>query len=545
MIRKGSELVTKLVQWSWRRIPAYPILFGLFAVLSLLSANIGQISISDSYRSLVLASILGLVMFGASWLLTRERHSAGLLAFAIMLVFFSYGHVYSSLERVHILGIQLGRHRYMIPTSLALLTGAAAFAFRRKSRLAEWTPSVNLVVGLAVIMPVVSLFYQNLRHGLVEPAIAPVEVQHPSLAKAVSGEAPDIYYIIVDTYERSDNLKKFYGYDNSDFESFLQQNGFYIAGRSQANFLFTHLSMTSSLNMNYMQTLFPNYSSGDKLPIRNNLVREQLESIGYKTVGFATGWDATEWFDSDYFYAPNMGAFAELQETKALNRFEGILIETTALQVFVDWGSLNATPVGAYIRERLADPFHIQRSVVLAEFDHLQQVPRIPGPKFVFVHILPPHGPHLFGPNGEEVEHTGAFTLLSGLEDKGQLYDKEYLDELTYVNKRLEEDIDIIINTSRRPVVIILQSDHGSGHGLDWSHPTEGTVTSRIGIMNAYYVPEQCKQRLYPSITPVNSFRLLFNCEFGLSMELLPDRTYYGYDTYVPVDELLRSLAGN
>jgi hypothetical protein len=47
-----------------------------------------------------------------------------------------------------------------------------------------------------------------------------------------------------------------------------------------------------------------------------------------------------------------------------------------------------------------------------------------------------------------------------------------------------------------------------------------------MGILNAYYFPE-AKPNLYPSITPVNSFRLLFDTYFGADYKLLDDVSYY------------------
>ncbi len=45
-------------------------------------------------------------------------------------------------------------------------------------------------------------------------------------------------------------------------------------------------------------------------------------------------------------------------------------------------------------------------------------------------------------------------------------------------------------------------------------------------ILNAYYLPGVDKDILYPSITPVNSFRLIFNLYFDTNFELLPDENY-------------------
>jgi hypothetical protein len=45
--------------------------------------------------------------------------------------------------------------------------------------------------------------------------------------------------------------------------------------------------------------------------------------------------------------------------------------------------------------------------------------------------------------------------------------------------------------------------------------------------LNAYYFPDQDYRALYPSITPVNSFRVVFNQYFDADVELLEDKNYY------------------
>ena len=68
-----------------------------------------------------------------------------------------------------------------------------------------------------------------------------------------------------------------------------------------------------------------------------------------------------------------------------------------------------------------------------------------------------------------------------------------------------------------------------------------------MGILNAYYFPDADKSVLYPSITPVNTFRLLFNIYFDGNLELLPDKNYayeeggYLYKFLDITDKLKRS----
>jgi hypothetical protein len=94
-----------------------------------------------------------------------------------------------------------------------------------------------------------------------------------------------------------------------------------------------------------------------------------------------------------------------------------------------------------------------------------------------------------------------------------------------------------ILKISSKPPIIIIQSDEG---------PREKDITAknlrrirnreersrirrtmRYNILNTYYLPGLDDGYLYPHITPVNSFRVVFNKYFGTDFELLEDKYYY------------------
>jgi hypothetical protein len=53
-----------------------------------------------------------------------------------------------------------------------------------------------------------------------------------------------------------------------------------------------------------------------------------------------------------------------------------------------------------------------------------------------------------------------------------------------------------------------------------------------MSIFCAVRAPPAVQERLYPSITPVNMFRVVFSGLFGDHWPLLPDRSFYSvYDT--------------
>ena len=118
------------------------------------------------------------------------------------------------------------------------------------------------------------------------------------------------------------------------------------------------------------------------------------------------------------------------------------------------------------------------------------------------------------------------------------------------MNARVMEIVDAVL--ARNPnSIFVIQGDHGpiSDWRLAGTVPADFDesdwprfVRDRTAILNAYYFPDQeYAGLLYPEITPVNSFRMIFNRTFGSSFELLEDVSYvYTQDAtvYTRVDEV-------
>jgi hypothetical protein len=144
------------------------------------------------------------------------------------------------------------------------------------------------------------------------------------------------------------------------------------------------------------------------------------------------------------------------------------------------------------------------REQILFTLKELSQLPEMPGPKFVFAHIVSPHWPHVFGPNGEKVHERQ--DSISG-----------YRDQVIFINKQIDAVIQAILARSTVPPIIVVQGDHGA--------VIESPII-RMAIFNAYHLPGD-SQQLYEKISPVNTFRLILNQYFGGKFDLLEDKAYY------------------
>jgi hypothetical protein len=93
-----------------------------------------------------------------------------------------------------------------------------------------------------------------------------------------------------------------------------------------------------------------------------------------------------------------------------------------------------------------------------------------------------------------------------------------------------------IIEKSDTPPVIIIQGDHGS---------VIESPKRRMSILNAYYLPKEGDTQLFESISPVNTFRVIFNTYFGGKLPLLEDNAFYSiYDHPYDYTIILNERAG-
>ncbi len=184
------------------------------------------------------------------------------------------------------------------------------------------------------------------------------------------------------------------------------------------------------------------------------------------------------------------------------NEFETILVETTFLRFLMDGNLVIGGDLLKFIYQSGREERYNRIEYLL---DNMIPASQIPGPKFVFIHIPAPHEPYIFSPTGEFIPDREAYV-------------PGYRDQVTYLNSRFLEAVDEILATSEIPPIIILQGDHG---GIE----TQGDFR-RLHILNAYYLPEAAED-LYPAITPVNTFRVIFDNYFGENLGLLPDISYH------------------
>ncbi len=478
--------------------PWYPVAISAYPVLALLSANTGQIHLEAGMRALLVSIAFSGVLYFVLWCFLRQVSKAAFLTTIWLALFFTFGHVYIVLEGKY---TETNYTLWLAAAWIVLFLLALAWMLRSPSTFASSTATLNTI---ALALLVMSLGQMGLKgdprnvHAL-GAGHAPVQ-KDLTLPK----NPPDVYYIILDSYAREDFLKTVYDYDNSEFVAALQERGFYVAPCSQSNYVRTEISLASSLNMMYLPELDDSFTPESiarrKLwdSLKHSAVRHNFESLGYETVNFATGFAWMELDDANLFLSPP-------PFTSGMTEFEGLLLDTTFARYIKDWGWVDPDAVmGQVFRDRFN-----------YVFDTMDDIAKMPGPQFSYIHLLSPHPPFVFDENGNHT-YPADFWNEKGLYPY-DLYQEGYTNQLTYLNKKMLKAVDTILEESDTPPIIIIQGDHGP-----WMQPKD----RHMWILNAYYLPGNT-DKLYPTISPVNTFRLVLNSYFGGRYEMLEDASYF------------------
>ena len=501
-----------------KSIPLHPLIWALFPPLALLGNNISQLSPGDAVRSLMACLVMAVLAWMVFRLLLRDWQRSGVVTTAFLVLFFSYGHVYRVLEDRLVLGINLGRHRFLLVLFALVLVAVIIWALRAREVLRTST-ALNLIGVIALIFPLYQVLSYQVKASVVEDATPgdSLLAEVANLQLPPGSTPPDIYYIILDSYTRSDTLKTQFAYDNSGFLGALGEDGFYIAGCSQSNYSYTTLSLASALNFNYLETINPNLpgSTLDETAaypyLFNNAVAYTLRRLGYRFVTFESGFSPTELKDAQEYYTQGSDWLGILLED-GINPFEAMLLDSSAGMFLYELSPHLPARVQKFLS--LDTAYVVHRNRILYTLNRLSRLADTPGPKFIFAHLLAPHNPFVFGPHGEYIERKTPFTLN---DDRDvvllQDYASGYRDQATYLNQRVLEIVGNLIRDSDQPPIIILQGDHGVPRLAGWNDT----------ILNAYYLPSGGDARLYPNISPVNTFRVIFDYYFGGSLSLLPD----------------------
>lgn len=520
-----------------------PYLLAVWCCLAVLNGNASHIPPMFDLFKLIAVVLTAVGLLHAFSFFAIKRHGRELILFALVSMVGLHGGIGVNFAQ------SIGWPAF---TAIWIVVHFAAIAlfycFGGHEKVKGLVPVAAIGIGITllfqiygVVAPVANDVSQisEFKRELAEQAVSQTPV---SERQKQADSLPDIYYIIVDAYAGQSVLNEVYDFDNGPFIDSLRKRNFHVADASRSNYQWTEFSLASSLNMTQLVDLeLERFKT--RMPIRNmianNSVVRVLAENGYKTIGFESGKIDTECKQFDEYIRVGSG----------LNDYEDVVYHNSLIPGLIKYSRIPIQSAARRHGNRTQKTLELIPTVVSPDSK----------PTFVFSHLLAPHPPFVHSELGGDVDLHGHYLLADGeqftrcFDYDAEVYRNAYRNQVAFINKKLSELIDQIQSSDRESIVII-QGDHGPRLGFG---AKPGTIVDKedlysryresYSILNAIYVPKDLNPKFYSTMTPVNTFRLIFNELFAMNLELQDDLSFfeenYGFEDVTERTLPLKTLA--
>lgn len=466
----------------------YPILLCLIPIHSLYAQNVGEIHYRDYLKTLVLFSLIISIGCYSLFVITGNMLKSELF-FCLFFFVFLYAHyafilMYSEYQRKQRTN-KIKFYLLHIPIILLFITLIIKFLPMQfviiVTKILFW---MCAVLNLFVLMDI----YNKLKLYLLKKE----KSNDGDFSKLYQSNLPNVYHIIVDAH------CGFYDKECCDevFRNGLLDKGFHIYDNAKCNYNFTHLSVSSLLNMDYIQNLIEPTINQKYLPnntyslYANNLVFQKFLNKGYKLN-----------------IVMNKNLISLFEDQKDLLNLNTFKKKKNSLIHLLMFSSIFHYLFGT----KKNDDLNIDVLNLFEQFLTNTKKKNI-APTFNYIHVLAPHPPYFVDENGKQnpFDRYSDHSLYNG-------YQK-------YINNYLLNFLDDLKNNIELNSIIILQGDHGREKPCNAASLASN---ERYHSLLAIYSPNREKCNLIKKdLSFVNLYRYIFNTFFDETYEILEDEYF-------------------
>jgi len=460
----------------FEKYPFYVFLLFPYLTIFIYAQNVHLLHYTVLLRPMLISFFVSSIIFIISYyILNKHIQKSGLYSGFIIFLLANYGFFYDYLEKLYYNGLWPFKniHRYELLAYILLFISSFLFIKKTKYHFINLTRWLNILVS--------SLFVLNTVYIIINPNANQFKKENclPKFSLKINKAKPDIYYFVFDGYANFKILKKYYTYyDDTALYNYLKNKGFYIAENSFSNYYFTSTSLSSILNLNYLNK--------EQYSISNNLVFKIFKALGYRIIVINSGDSRTN----------NFICTDQLLNNDIITDFERAILRNTILRIDDLFGII------PYFR--IKNQLETLKNLNYNDSIH----------EFIFSHVLCPHPQYVFSKEGN-------IKPINSFADNIWEPKEAYLEQLTFISKQIISIVDNILKkyqSSNIKPIIIIQSDHGPFYA---NKNPEIVKQCRVYNLNAMLLQEN--RNLYPNISSVNTFRYILKYEFGLNINLLND----------------------
>lgn len=447
--------------------------YAIFLYLS----NISEISVGDFWRTSISLCMVGIGIFGISWIAVRVIGNALFITVLFNIVFSNYVLIETVLKKL----VPFFRFWHII-AFIIVGWGILCLLLRKKEK--SIINDINIVLGIVLIGLVVINIVPNVGN-IIEKcnnSEAQDDAQNEEFSPIYQNEETrNVYYLVFDEYSTNSFMEKYYNYDNSEFTDWLEEKGFKVSYSSHSDTYDTKIIMTNNVNLDYITTS-ATFGEEEQKARQNSKLFGIFRQNGY----------GVKYIGEDGLYGEVSVTRKENENIKGGVTNEGfsykdLVLKNTPLYIWITSNNLDArvAELNEYM-DYLLDPQNISL-----------------GKTLTMMHILLPHASFVFDSDGNAVNAIH----LNEWEDG-----KYYKDQFIFTTKKMKRIVENIISNDK-DAIILLTSDHSARN------------MSKIEDSDK----SQCFVALYDTSiqadiegeSVVNLLRMIVNHLFDMNFELL------------------------
>jgi len=494
--------------------PYFLVLLPLFFVLHGYNDFFGFFPFSFTVLNLALTLLVCAFLYLTVGVFVRNRQKKALFVFWLLLIVLTFGSIHDLLKQLFHAGFA-SSYSFILPFLLLLFI--LLFILLKKSR-SLFTKSFQfmnvlflLLICYEFIAGISNYIHFKKGNNLLDNRFDTYKDFKAGVRNSDSAK-PDIFFFVFDAMPSTKAMQSTWNYDNSRLDTFLQRENFYISKDSKSNYNLTVLSVSSTLNMSYTppvdlyQDETRMYFKASASILDNSLTRilrnEDYTIFQYQGISFNNkDWQGHPFFKDmlymNYFYKTLPG---RIYRDLGWNFFRFNL------------ESIKEYTVSRYEERNKKAEADLNKTIELVKGSCSFNSQK---PKFLFAHFQLPHDPFIFDSTGKRKPARETYNISEENQPKA------FLEQVNYANRVIDQLVRYIKTQNRKNTVIIIEGDHGYRN-----------ISGKKGYMiydnlNSIYFPDGDYRSLYPSISPVNSFRVVLNKYFSANLPLLKDSSIF------------------
>ena len=481
--------------------PIFLFLVPFYVLIHLEKIFHNLINYRFAYMQILFMMLASALIILISLLCARNKNKAWLLSLLLMLSWFYLGLIKNWLYNKFPDSF-FGSYTFFLPASLVLIFLSILVILRYNGSFFRFFLFINSLWLIFILIDIIAIVASETQ----QPFFQNKYVFNLPKSQVPDSLKPDIYYIVFDSYSSSQILRKM-GFDNHRIEEELEGSGFKIVQNASSNYNLTPFSIASTLNMKYLDEA----DTGKKYFLD-----------GYFPIVKAVTWNGmAPWLRDNGYHFVNYSIF-DFPGQPSINKahdvwdIEEVFIQhNLALKIYIDLyfnlklrSYYSGVKLRNAINQRDAYDDSVFHKLLLAAPGNELTVPR-----FIYAHFFMPHSPNSYDSSGRKIP----VDIRYSRKEKEKLY----TDEILFVNSRIRIITDSLLLHARRPLVIIIQGDHGYRF---WDNSRK---KDEFQNFFAIYFSNRNYSEIPDTLTNVNLFRTVLNTHFKMKIPYEVNRHYF------------------